>query len=362
MNHKRVGVLTGGGDCPGLNAVIRAIVKQGILEYNMEIIGLLDGYKGLIENNSKILKLKDISGILTRGGTILGTSNRDNPFQYQIENNGKKEIKDVSDVVLENIKKLNLSSLIVIGGDGSLKIANELYKKGVPIVGVPKTIDNDLSCTEVTFGFDTALVTATEAIDKLHTTAESHHRVMIVEVMGRNAGWIALHSGIAGGADLILLPEMPFSIDKICKKVIERHNSGKKFSIVVVAEGAYEAGSSVVVKKIVNDVSMPMRLGGIGNRVGDEIEAKTGIETRVTVLGHLQRGGIPSAFDRILATRFGSMAVKMINEEKIGIMVALKNTEIITVPLEGAIQKPKHIDPESQIVSIARSVGISFGN
>ncbi|MBI4650103.1 6-phosphofructokinase [Candidatus Desantisbacteria bacterium] len=362
MNNKRIGVLTGGGDCPGLNAVIRAIVKQGITEYGMEITGLIDGYKGLIENNSKVLRLKDISGILTRGGTILGTSNRDNPFQYQTENNGKKEIKDVSEQVLENIKKLNLSSLIVIGGDGSLKIANELYKKGVPIVGVPKTIDNDLSCTEITFGFDTALVTATEAIDKLHSTAESHHRVMIVEVMGRNAGWIALHSGIAGGADLILLPEMPFSIDKICKKVIERHSIGKKFSIVVVAEGAYEAGSSVVVKKIVNDISMPVRLGGIGNRVGDEIEKKTGIETRVTVLGHLQRGGTPSAFDRILATRFGSMAVKMVNEEKSGIMVALKNAEIVSVPIEEAIQKPKYIDPESQIINIARSIGISFGN
>lgn len=361
-NYKRVGVLTGGGDCPGLNAVIRAIVKKGILQYNMEIVGIFDGYKGLIENSFEILKMQDVSGILTRGGTILGTSNRDNPFQYQIEIQGKKEVKDVSNQVLENIKKMNLSALIVIGGDGSLKIAYELYKKGIKIVGVPKTIDNDLSATDVTFGFDTALVTATEAIDKLHSTAESHHRVMIIEVMGRNAGWIALHSGIAGGADVILIPEIPFKIDSICKKISERHTTGKKFSIIVISEGAYEKGGNIVVKKMVKDITEPIRLGGISNKVSEAIEKETELETRVTVLGHLQRGGTPSPFDRILATRLGSMAIQLVHEEKFGVMVALHSSIINKVPIEDAIGKPKYVDPEEQIVKIARSIGICFGD
>ncbi|MBI5418197.1 6-phosphofructokinase [Candidatus Poribacteria bacterium] len=357
---KRIGVLTGGGDCPGLNAVIRAIVKRGMLEKNIEIVGIHDGYNGLINNNFKQLKTKDVSGILTRGGTILGTSNRDNPFRYLP--NGSVEPKDVSDQVLENVRQMNISALIVIGGDGSLKIAYELYKKGVPVVGVPKTIDNDLSSTDVTFGFDTALVTATEAIDKLHSTAESHHRVMIVEVMGRNAGWIALSSGVAGGADVILLPEIPFSIDSVCKKVIERHGNGKKFSIVVVAEGAHEKGGDVVIKKMVNDTTEPIRLGGIGNRVGDLIEKKTGLETRVTILGHLQRGGTPSAFDRILATRFGSCAVKNVMDEKFGVMVALHTPKIITIPILEAVEKPKLVNVDDEMVITARSIGISFGD
>ncbi|MBI5208250.1 MAG: 6-phosphofructokinase [Candidatus Firestonebacteria bacterium] len=360
--NKRIGVLTGGGDCPGLNAVIRAIVKRGILEYSMGITGILDGYKGLINNNSIPLKINDVSGILSRGGTILGTSNRDNPFRYLVETDGKKEIKDVSASVLENIKKLDLSALIVIGGDGSLKIAYELYKKGVPVVGVPKTIDNDLSCTDVTFGFDTALITATEAIDKLHTTAESHHRVMIVEVMGRNAGWIALHAGIAGGADVILIPEIPFSIDSICNKIFERQKYGKKFSIIVIAEGAKEKGGQVVVKKIVEDTSEAIRLGGIGNLIGDKLEKKTGIETRVTILGHLQRGGNPSPFDRILATRFGTEAIQMVHEEQFGVMVALQTPDIVSVPLNEAVRETKNVKPEGQIVRTARSIGICFGD
>lgn len=360
MQNKRIGVLTGGGDCPGLNAVIRAIVKRGMLEGYVEIIGILDGYNGLINNHIKPLKTKDVSGILTRGGTILGTSNRDNPFRYLPE--GSFEPTDVSDQVLENIKQMNISALIVIGGDGSLKIAYELYKRGVPIVGVPKTIDNDLSSTDVTFGFDTALVTATEAIDKLHSTAESHHRVMIVEVMGRNAGWIALSSGVAGGADVILIPEIPFDIDSVCKKVVERHKNGKKFSIVVVSEGAHERGKDVVVKKMVNDTTEPIRLGGIGNRVGDLIEKRTGLETRVTILGHLQRGGTPSAFDRILATRFGSCAVQNVLDEKFGVMVSLRTPKIVNIPILEAVEKQKLVNADDEMVVTARSIGISFGD
>jgi len=362
MSIKRIAVLTGGGDCPGLNAVIRAVVKTAILRYGMEVIGVIDGYKGMIEGLYKPLSVKDVSGILPRGGTILGTTNRDNPFSYPRIVNGQKENIDVSDQAIANLNKLGVEALIAIGGDGTLTIAHKLYQKGLPVVGVPKTIDNDLSATDVTFGFDTAVLTATEAIDKLHTTAESHHRVMVLEVMGRYAGWIALHAGIAGGADIILIPEIPFKFENICRKINQRKKEGKQFSIIVVAEGAKLEDGQMVVKKVVEDSADPIRLGGIGNIVAQKIEELTGIESRVTVLGHLQRGGSPTAFDRILATRLGAAAVKLVVDGKYGRMVCLRTPEIDSVPIIEAVGKIKNVNPNSDIIAAARAVSISFGD
>ncbi|NPV27775.1 MAG: 6-phosphofructokinase [Firmicutes bacterium] len=359
---KKIAVLTGGGDCPGLNAVIRAVVKTAINEYGLEVVGFLDGFNGAIYNRIRPLGLSDISGILPRGGTILGTTNRDNPFAYPVIQDGQRITVDVSDQVIENIYRNGAQALVVIGGDGSLTIAKELFDKGLPVVGIPKTIDNDLSATDVTFGFDSALVTATEALDKLHTTAESHHRVMVLEVMGRYAGWIALEAGLAGGADVILIPEIPFSLNKVCEKITNRCQDGKKFSIVVVAEGARYAGGDMVVQKVIPDSADPIRLGGIANKVGNEIEALTGMETRVTVLGHLQRGGSPTPFDRILGTRYGVAAVKLIMEGQFGKMVALRSPQITAVPLAEAVSNLKRVPPDGELVSTARAIGISFGD
>lgn len=358
---KKIGVLTGGGDCPGLNAVIRAVVKTAIRRHNIDVAGIINGFSGLINNDFCVLTEKEVSGILPRGGTILGTTNRDNPFEYPVQINGETVYQDVSNQAIQNMKNAGIEALAIIGGDGSLAIANEFVKKGIPIVGIPKTIDNDLSATDLTFGFDTALTTACEAIDKLHTTAESHHRVMVLEVMGRYAGWIALHAGIAGGADVILIPEKPFLVESICAKVAERANQGKKFSIVVVAEGAAPEGGEMVVQRIVEGSPDPVRLGGIGNQVADAIERCAGQETRVTVLGHLQRGGSPSAYDRILATRFGVKAVELLANGHFAQMVALKGTEIQAVPLESAIRQLKRVEPHGEFVQAAESVGISFG-
>ncbi|WP_017755347.1 6-phosphofructokinase [Calidifontibacillus oryziterrae] len=358
---KKIGVLTGGGDCPGLNAVIRAVTKTAIRQYNMEVVGIINGFSGLIHNDLRDLTEKEVSGILPRGGTILGTTNRDNPFHYPVKINGETVYQDVSDQVIENMKKAGIDALAIIGGDGSLAIANDFVNKGIPIVGIPKTIDNDLSATDLTFGFDTALTTASEAIDKLHTTAESHHRVMVLEVMGRYAGWIALQAGLAGGADVILIPEKPFSIDNVCDKIEERANKGRKFSIVVVAEGAAAKGGEMVVQRVVEGSPDPVRLGGVGNQVANAIERGTGKETRVIVLGHLQRGGSPTAYDRILGTRYGVKAVELLANGQYAQMVALKGTEIKAVPLESAIKKLKQVDPEGELVKAAESVGISFG-
>ncbi|OEH85085.1 6-phosphofructokinase [Desulfuribacillus stibiiarsenatis] len=360
-NIKKIGVLTGGGDAPGLNAVIRAVVKSAIRQYGLEVVGFINGFSGIIHKDYRELTEANVSGILPRGGTILGTTNRDNPFRYAVEINGEKTFQDVSDQAIENLKDLGIDALAIIGGDGSLAIAYEFYKKGIPVVGIPKTIDNDLSATDVTFGFDTALTTASEAIDKLHTTAESHHRVMILEVMGRYAGWIALHAGIAGGADVILLPEKPFTIERICAKIQERSNMGKKFSIVVVAEGAKLESGEMVVQRMVHESHDPVRLGGIGNRIGEDIERCTGMETRVTVLGHLQRGGSPTAYDRILGTRFGVKAVELLVDGKYGHMVALKGAEVQEVTLDSAISQLKQVDPHGELVRAAEAVGVSFG-
>src|SRR3989338_7662187 len=300
---KRIAILTGGGDCPGLNAVIRAVTKKAILEFGWDVIGIEDGYEGLVYNKHRRLTYNDVSGILTQGGTILGTSNRANPYKYPITEKKKTVFKDMSKAAIRNIKKLRVDSLVAIGGDGTLTIAHRLVKDGVPIVGIPKTIDNDIRGTDITFGFDSAVRIATEGIDRLHTTAQSHHRVMIMEVMGRRAGWIALYSGVAGGGDIILIPEIPYDLNAVAGKVKARNKKGKRFSIVVIAEGAMPKGGSVTVKKIVKDPSDPVRLGGVSFMLGDSLERLTGIETRAVVIGHLQRGGSPTHFDRILGTQ-----------------------------------------------------------
>lgn len=358
----RIGILTGGGDCPGLNAVIRAAAKT-LFASGVEVVGFRDGYGGIIEKKWMPIDKRAISGLLHRGGTILGTNNRANPFNYQvITAEGKTEYRDLSDKLLENMDEMKLNNLIAIGGDGTLSIAKELVDKGAHVVGVPKTIDNDLKATDQTFGFDTAVATATGALDKLHTTAESHHRVMVLEVMGRYAGWIALWSGVAGGADVILIPEIPWSLDKIVEKIEQRQQEGKMFSIIVVAEGAPGPDGQRVVRQIIKDSGDPVRLGGIGQVVGELVEQATGVETRVTVLGHIQRGGSPSPLDRILATRFGVAAAELAIEGQKGVMVALKGKEIITVPLEEATKRISNVTLDNQLVHAARATGICFGD
>ena len=359
---RRIGVLTAGGDCPGLNAVIRAIVKTAIFRHGLEVVGFMDGYSGVIHNKMRILESKDASGILPRGGTILGTSNRDDPFRFPAVVDGQKTFRDVSAQAMRNIKKNKVDVLFVLGGDGSLTIGSKLSEKGARIIGVPKTIDNDLWGTDVTFGFDTALQVAMGAIDRLHSTAESHHRIMVVEVMGRYAGWIALMAGLAGGGDVILIPEIPFEYGKVCEQILERRKQGKRFSIVVVAEGAKPKKGEIVVQRVIEDSTDPLRLGGIGYKVGNEIEKGTGLETRVTVLGHVQRGGSPSAFDRILATRFGARAVELAMEGKFGRMVCLRGTQIKDIPLEKVGGRQRRVKPDGEMVRTARSIGVIFGD
>jgi phosphofructokinase-like protein len=358
----RVGILTGGGDCPGLNAVIRAAAKT-LFASGVDVLGFRDGYRGIIEKDWVPIDKKAISGLLHRGGTILGTNNRDNPFNYPVvTSEGEIEYCDVSEQLLDNIKELQLDNLISIGGDGTLSIASELVAKGANIIGVPKTIDNDLAATDQTFGFDTAVTTATEALDKLHTTAESHHRVMVLEVMGRYAGWIALWSGVAGGADVILIPEIPWSLDSIVEKIEDRQREGKPFSIIIVAEGTPGPSGEHIIREKIEGSGDPLRLGGIGQLIGSLVEQATGMETRVTVLGHIQRGGSPSPLDRILATRFGVAAAELTMSGHSGLMVALKGQEIVSVPLKEATKKTSSVPTESQLVLAARSIGISFGD
>lgn len=359
---KKIALLTGGGDCPGLNAVIRAVTRTAILEYGYEVIGYKFGYRGLYNNDFVPLTLDSTSGILHRGGTILYSSNKDNLFDYQVDENGVTVKKDVSDVAVENMKKEGVDALVVIGGDGTLTSARDFSRKGVNVIGVPKTIDNDLAATDVTFGFNSAIDVATEALDRLHTTAESHHRVMVCEVMGRNAGWIALHSGIAGSADVILLPEIPYDINKIVEKVNQRKAAGKPFSIIVVAEGAKPLNGEVVVSKIVSDSPDPVRLGGIGTKLANDLELLIkDNEVRATILGHVQRGGNTSTYDRILSTRYGVGAAELIHEGRFGHMVCLKNNEISSATLEEVIGSNKNVDPDGELVVMAKKLGISFG-
>ncbi len=331
----KIGILTGGGDCPGLNPVIRAVVRKAFNE-GYEVVGLKNGWKGLIEADTLPLNLETISGILPKGGTILGTS-RTNPYKKE---GGLAKVK-------ENFKKLGLDALVAVGGEDTLGVASKLVKDGIPnIVGVPKTIDNDLSCTDYTFGFDTALNIATECIDRLHTTAESHHRIIVAEVMGRHAGWIAIESGIAGGADVILIPEIPIDIEEVCSLIMKRHKRGKTFSIVVVAEGAQFKEKDMITQEEKLDEFGHVRLGGIGEQLAKEIEKRTKFETRVSVLGHIQRGGSPTAFDRILGTRFGVKAVELLKAKMYGRMVALAGNKIVDVPLEDAVKSLKTVDLE----------------
>jgi ATP-dependent phosphofructokinase / diphosphate-dependent phosphofructokinase len=359
---KRIAIVTGGGDCPGINAVIRAITKKSILEHDMDVIGIEDGFEGLILNRHRKIAYDDVSGILTLGGTILGTSNRANPYKYPVKKGKKAVFKDLSKKVLQNIKKLNIDCLVCVGGDGTLSIAHRLFKEGMPIVGVPKTIDNDIQGTDITFGFDSAVRIATEGIDRIHTTAQSHHRVMIIEVMGRNAGWIALYSGVAGGGDIILIPEIPYDINIIAEKVRERNRKGKRFSIIVVAEGARPKGGNVVVQKIVRDGTEPVRLGGIGFVLGEEIENITGLETRTVVMGHLQRGGPPTSFDRILGTQLGVKAVDLIEYKEFGYMVGVKGNDFVNVSLEIIAKGARLVPHDHILIKSARSVGTCFGD
>lgn len=360
---RHIGILTGGGDCPGLNSVIRAITKSATMQYGIEVIGFMDGFRGLVENSYMALDPRMVSGISHTGGTILGTSNRDNPFSFiTITQEGHMQT-DESERAIGNLRNLGLDGLIVIGGDGTLNIASQFFQKGIPVVGVPKTIDNDLSATDVTFGFNTAVNTASEALDRLHTTAESHHRVMILEVMGRYSGWIALHAGISGSADVILIPEIPFSVDAILQKIAERYRQGKKFSIIVVAEGAFPMGGEMVVSNYVPTSHDPIRLGGIGEKVAEDLgKVLRNVEIRVTVLGHLQRGGSPIPYDRILGSRYGVAAVQAFMRGEYGNMVSLQGTEIKSVPIADAIKEIRKVDPNGDLVAAARGIGVSFGD
>lgn len=358
---RKLAILTGGGDCPGLNAVIRAVVKSAN-QQGIEVIGIRDGFRGAVEGDYKLLTIADVSGILPRGGTILGTTNRDNPFAYPTSVNGEIQILDRSDDVLAQLKEIEVDGLLAIGGDGSLSIALEFAKKGLPVIGIPKTIDNDLMATDLTFGFQTAVATAQDALDRLHTTAESHHRVMILEVMGRYAGWIALYAGVAGGADVILIPEIPYHLPRVASAIKRRADLGKKFSIIVVAEGAKPLGGAMVVERTLSGRTDPIKLGGIGAKLGEDLEILNGMETRVTVLGHLQRGGSPIATDRVLGSRYGVAAVEAALEGEFGTMVALQGREIVRVPLAEAVNKLKKVSLTEPVLIAARSLGIEMGD
>lgn len=354
MKPRRIGILTGGGDAPGLNAVIRVVAKSLLRRFQTRIFGILDGFEGLVEGRFRELTYDDVSGIFTRGGTILGTSNRADPFRFRGE-------RDRSDDAVKNYRKLRLDGLIVIGGEGTLQIASRLSQKGVRIVGVPKTIDNDVWGTEVTFGFNTAVTTAAGAIEAIHTTADSHRRIMIVEVMGRYAGWIGLYAGVAGGSDVILIPEIPFEFQKIADFIRDRHRT-RRFTIVTVSEGAIPAGGGQVISRLVKDSPDTVRLGGIGNVVGRELERRTGCETRVTILGHLLRSGSPTPFDRLLAGQFGLAAAEFIAGGRWGEMVAMRRNRIVGVRLHRMAGRVRPVPPDDPMIRIARAVGTHLGD
>jgi ATP-dependent phosphofructokinase / diphosphate-dependent phosphofructokinase len=359
---RRIAVLTGGGDAPGLNAVIRAVVKTATLQYDCEVLGVQDGFDGFVTPDGVIpLPASAVHGILPRGGTILGTANRGNPFARKVFVDGVEVVEDISAMIIDRIRSLKLDCLIVIGGDGTLRIAQELFEIGVPVVGVPKTIDNDIGGTEISFGFDTALNTATDALDRLHTTAEAHHRVMVLELMGRDAGFITLNAGLSGGADVILIPEIPFRMQSVCGKILQRRDSGTKFSIVAVSEGAKPLDGEQIYA-IQGDNVTYARLGGMGDFVTQQIWKMTGIETRLTVLGHLQRGGSPSAFDRWLATRYGAAAVRLAMSGGTGRMVSLQNGVIRDVTIKEAISRPKRVYLDGDAILTARNIGICLGD
>lgn len=352
----RVGVLTGGGDAPGLNAVIRAVTKSLIVQHEAEVIGIEDGFQGLIEQRIMPLSYRDVSGILTRGGTILGASNRANPFSYY-----KRGHADVSAEVKKYVRSIGLDAIVVIGGDGTMSVAQGLSDMGVNMVGVPKTIDNDLMATDRTFGFDTAVAIVTEAIDRLHTTAQSHDRVMIVETMGRYAGWIALYGGVAGGADVILIPEIEYDIDAIVRVCRERESGGQNFTIIVIAEGARPRDGTMTVQQRIEDSPDPIRLGGVGKVLERALAERVSSEVRTTILGHMQRGGTPTAYDRNLATVFGTYAASMVVDGEFGRMVALQENRLTSVPFIDVANKTRTVPPDSPMLAAAVAIGTSFG-
>ncbi len=363
MKIRKIAINTGGGDAPGLNAVLRAVTLSS-LRLGWEVVGIRDGYLGLLEMPPEEglipLTREKVRGINHQGGTILGTTNRGNPFEYPVLEGGRLVAKDRSNEIVEAFRAHGFDALIAVGGDGSLSIAHRLCRKGIPVVGVPKTIDNDLSATMLTFGFDTAVTTATDALDKLHSTAESHSRVMVVEMMGRTTGWIALHSGVAGSADVILIPEIPFDLEAVCDAIRERDRAGRRYSIVVAAEGAAPIGSEARMKQG-REIGREERLGGIGEWLAAEIATRTGKETRSLILGHLQRGGGPTAFDRLMALRFGAAAVRTLAEGVTDVMVALKPPAVVPVPLEEAVVGRRSVSLDSDTIATARSLGICLG-
>ena len=358
---KSIAVMTGGGDCPGLNAVIRAVTKTAINDHGLAVWGIQDGYLGFIENRIEPLTYEQTSNILTVGGTILGSSNTSDPFHFPVKTGRGTQTKDVSDRCIEHLKQRNIDALVCIGGDGTMASAAKFAKKGLTVVGVPKTIDNDLAGTDVTFGFDTAVTTAAEAIDKVHTTASSHQRVMIVEVMGRYAGWIALYAGAASGADVILIPEMPYKLDTVCRYVIGRSKKGKRFSIIVVSEGAKEKGGQMVVLKRVAHSPDPIRLGGIGEKLAEDINRQTGLDCRAVVLGHVQRGGTPTPHDRTLATMFGHAAIELLAAGVRNRLVVRKGGGIASVSLASIAGKIKKVPKNHALIRAAKAIGATFG-
>ncbi|MGV7221409.1 MAG: 6-phosphofructokinase [Nitrospinales bacterium] len=363
MPLNRVAILTGGGDCSGLNAVIRGITRSAIIQHKSEVVGIEGGFEGLVNENTRQLTIRDARDILAEGGTILGTTNKGNPFKYrEKDENGEIVTRDISERVIKNFRKMKLDCLFVVGGDGTLQIGYELFKRGLPIIGVPKTIDNDLMGTDYTFGFQTAVQVASDALDRLRTTGKSHQRVMILEVMGRDSGWIALEAGISGGAHIILIPEIPFSMDHVVTKIKKRQAGGNPYSMIVVAEGASEIGGDQITKEVANKrLQGVAQLGGIGQYIANKIGQEIDQEVRCMTLGHIQRGGTPNSFDRVLATRLATYAVKTAAEGKFGNMVSLKTPDIKTVPLEKLAGIVRHVPLDSQLIKCAESIGISLG-
>ena len=358
---KRIGILTAGGDCPGLNAVIRAVAKAAQCG-GIEVVGIEDGYLGLIQNRLRVLSNADVSGILTQGGTILGACNKAEPARYPIEEGGRTVFRDLRGQVVEHCRAAGLDAVVVIGGDGTMSGAAGLIEKGLLLVGVPKTIDNDLWGTEITFGHDTAVNTATDAIDKVHTTASSHHRVMVVELMGRYAGWLALHAGVAGGADVILVPEIPFRMEAVAERCIQRSRVGKRYTIIAAGEGAAPAGGQRFVSKVDESSPDPIRLGGVAKFLAEEVERRTGLEGRYVVLGHVQRGGTPTPHDRILATRFGHHAFELLCAGAFNRLVVQQQGRVTDIPITEAAGKVRTVPPDDPLVRAARAIGTSFGD
>jgi ATP-dependent phosphofructokinase / diphosphate-dependent phosphofructokinase len=359
---RKIGIITAGGDCPGMNAAIRAVAKAAIVDHGYEVVGIEDGYEGLVQNRWRLLEYADVSGIMDAGGTILGTSNTADPYSYSTRVGNTVVKKDESKSAIRTVTDLGVECLVVVGGDGSFTVADRLYRDGIPVVGVPKTIDNDVEGTDFTIGFDTAVAVASDAIGRVHTSAESHHRVMIVEVMGRNAGWLGLYAGIAGGGDIILIPEMPYFMEAIVDRVKYRSNLGKRFTIVVVSEGARAMGGRQVVSRIVEGSPEPVRLGGVSFAIANQIEDATGVETRALVLGHLVRGGAPTASDRVFATSLGTRAMDLVANGEYGLMVGVRDCQPVQVPLSAVANHQRTVPPDHELIKAARKVGTVFAD